>query len=89
LLGESYPRELARLLGVPLYSVQKALASLERDGIVAAQRRGRTRLFRLEPRYFAYRELQQYLDRLAGQEPELDRLIRKLRRRPHATGKRL
>ena len=34
LLDESYPRELARLLGVSLSSVQQAVRGLERDGLV-------------------------------------------------------
>jgi len=36
LLTESYARELARLLVLNLSGVQKALQSLERDGLVAA-----------------------------------------------------
>ena len=89
LLEESYPRELARLLGQRLYSIQKSLASLERDGLLAARSRGRTRLYRLEPRYFAREELAAYLDRLAAQEPALDSRIRQMRSRPRRTGKRL
>jgi len=88
-LEESYPRELARLLDERLFSIQRALMSLERDGLVSARSRGRTRLYRLEPRYFARRELAAYLDRLATQEAELDSRIRQLRLRPRRTGKRL
>ena len=40
LLGQSYPREMSRVLGTGLSAVQKALAGLERDGLVA----GRTSL---------------------------------------------
>ena len=43
LLTESYARELARLLEISLSSVQKALQSLERDGLVAGRAAGRTR----------------------------------------------
>ena len=50
LLTESYARELAPLLELSLSSVQKALQSLERDGLVAARAAGRTRLYRLSPR---------------------------------------
>ena len=42
LLGQSYPRELARVLGGPLSGVQKALKSLELDGLVAGRAVGRT-----------------------------------------------
>src|SRR5262245_63139975 len=82
LLSESYPRELARLLTVPLSGVQKALRSLELDGLVAGRSAGRTRLYRLDPRYFARTSLQQFLARLSEPEAELRRRVAQLRRRP-------
>jgi hypothetical protein len=36
-LGENYPRELARVLEIGLASVQRALKSFERDGLVVAR----------------------------------------------------
>lgn len=89
ILEESYPRELARLLSLRLFAVQRSLASLEKDGLVSARSRGRTRIYRLEPRYFARDELAAYLDRLAAQERELGAKVRKVRLRPRRTGKRL
>ena len=49
LLGESFPREMARLTGMRLSAIQKALASLERDGLVAGRSVGRMRMFSLDP----------------------------------------
>src|SRR5450755_1146803 len=89
LMTESYPRELARVLDVSLFGVQGALRGLERDGLVAARFAGRTRLFRLNPRYFAARELSRYLERLAEGERVLQERVAALRRRPRRTGKRL
>lgn len=89
LLGESYPRELARLLGVSLSGVQAALAGLESDGMVAVRSVGRTRVHELEPRYFALRELRSYLARLSEGDPELVSAVANLRRRPRRTGKPL
>jgi DNA-binding transcriptional ArsR family regulator len=89
LLEESYPRELARLLDAPASGVQKALRSLERDGMVAARSLGRTRVFRIEPRYFAFDALQGFLARLAEPESDLRARIAALRRRPRHTGKPL
>ncbi len=89
LLEESYPRELARVLEQRLFGVQGALAGLEKDGLVAARPAGRTRLYRLDPRYFALRELRGFLDRLALAEERLRVRIENLRRRPRRTGKRL
>jgi DNA-binding transcriptional ArsR family regulator len=89
LLGESYARELSRLLGLNLSGVQRAIQSLERDGLVAGRSAGRTRLFRLEPRAFARRELERYLDRLLEPEAALRTQVASLRRRPRRTGKPL
>src|SRR6185369_1764348 len=87
LLEESYPRELSRLLGASLSGVQMALRGLERDGLVAGRRAGRTRLFRLSPRYFAREELQRYLLRLTEPEASLRSRVAQLRRRPRRAGK--
>lgn len=89
LLEESYARELARLLEIPLSGVQRALRSLEADGLVAARTAGRTRLFRLDPRYFARAELAALLSRLTDAEPELKQRVEDMRRRPRKTGKPL
>ena len=89
ILGQSYPRELARLLGTPLSVVQKALQSLERDALVAARAVGRTRIYQLDPRYFARNELRSFLTRLLVAEDDLKSLAASLRRRPRRTGKRL
>ncbi len=83
----SYPRELARLLASPVSGVRQALVSLERDGLVAGRLVGRTRLFRLDPAYFARQELEPYLARLAEADPELRAAVSRLRRRPRAVGK--
>ena len=89
LLEESFPRELSRILEVPLFSVQQALRGLEIDGLVAGHSAGRTRLYRLNPRYFARAELQQYLRRLAVPEEKLLERIGGLRKRPRRAGKPL
>jgi DNA-binding transcriptional ArsR family regulator len=89
LLRESYSRELARLLGASLSTVQKALVSLERDGVVAGRAVGRTRVYRIDPRAFARPELERYLDRLLGAQAELRARVAALRRRPRRSGKPL
>jgi DNA-binding transcriptional ArsR family regulator len=89
LLDEGYARELARLLELPLSVVQRALRSLEGDGLVAARAAGRTRLFRLDPRYFARAELAALLSRLSNADIELKRQVEAMRRRPRKTGKPL
>src|SRR6266566_4093498 len=78
LLSASYPRELSRVLGVPLSAVQRALLGLERDGLVVARSVGRTRVFEINRRYFAFDDLQRFLARLAEPEAELHRSVEAL-----------
>lgn len=87
LLGSSYARELARLQETSVSVVQKALISLERDGLVAAQTLGRLRLYRINPRYFALTELDAYVQKLSDAAPQLERAAATIRRRPRRTGK--
>src|SRR5262245_46554719 len=89
LLTDSYPRELARLLEFSLSSVQKATQSLEKDGLIAGRAVGRTRVYRLSPRTYGRRELEQYLGRLLEMEDKLRSRAATLRRRPRRTGKSL
>ena len=89
LLDESYARELARILDTSLNGVQSALRSLERDGLVSGRSLGRTRVFRIEARHFAYDELKRYLRRLIEPEFDLKERVAALRRRPRRAGKPL
>lgn len=86
-LGESYPRELSRLLDTQLNSVQGALRGLERDGLVAGRSVGRNRMFVIDPRYFARAELLPYLAKLARADSRLVASLGMTRRRPRRTGK--
>lgn len=89
LLEDSYPRELARILNLPLSGVQRALQGLERDRLVAARSVGRTRVYRLDPGYFAHADLMRYVSRLLEAESDLRRRVTTLRQRPRRTGKPL
>ena len=89
LLDSSYPRELSRLLEAPVNGVWKALGSLERDGLIAGRQVGRTRVYQINPRFFARRELDALLSRLADADRELCERVALLRRRPRRTGKPL
>jgi len=89
LLGESYARELSRVLEARVSGVQQALRGLEADGLVASRPLGRTKLYRVDPDYFAYDELQRYLLRLAEPERVLRRRIESKRRQPARSGRRV
>jgi len=87
LLGETYPSELAALLGVRLYTVQRILASLEADAVVVSRQLGRTRRVSLNPRYVAHRELADLLWKLGENDTGLQQALAGKRRRPRRAGK--
>jgi DNA-binding transcriptional MocR family regulator len=89
LLGESHLRELARVLETSFSGVQQAIRSLELDGLIAGRSIGRTRAYRIDPGYFAHKELSSYVLRLAETEKRLRDRVEALRRRPRRTGKPL
>jgi len=89
LLNESYPRELARLLGIPLMSVQRAVDDFDKEGVTASRKLGIQRQVRLNPRYFALAQLRDFLLRLSDAFPAERRAIEQERRRPRRTGKSL
>ena len=61
---ETWGRELSRRLDLDVFTVQTALESLELDALVAGRLVGRTKLYRINPSYFAKQELLAYLARL-------------------------
>lgn len=89
LLASSYPSELAALLDSPASGVRKALRSLELDGLVNGRSLGRTRVYQINPRYYAASELRQYLRKLAEADSEIRERVARLRRRPRRSGKPL
>jgi DNA-binding transcriptional ArsR family regulator len=89
LLESSFPRELSRVLAVPVSAVSRALAGLERDALVVGRLVGRSRVYTLSPAYFAGPELAAYLLRLADADTALRAKASQLRRRPRRAGKPL
>ena len=88
--GESYPREMARALGLYVTAVQYQLAKLEGGGVLYSKLRGRIRLFGFNPRYPFKKELEALLDKALAfvPEEELERIYRP-RLRPRRAGKPL
>ena len=87
LLEETYPSELAALLGVRPYTVQSILASLEGEAIIVSRLMGRTRAVSLNPRYFAHAELSALLWKLGERDVDLQSKLAARRRRPRRAGK--
>jgi DNA-binding MarR family transcriptional regulator len=89
LMEESFPAELARVLGSPLFSVQRGLDSLEKEGLVVTRKLGVERRVQLNPRYFAYQELRAILLKLADQDSQLKQALAERRARPRRRGKEI
>jgi DNA-binding MarR family transcriptional regulator len=89
LLDQTYPRELARLSGAPLASVQRMVNDLEREGVVASRILGANREVRLNPRFHGADELRSLLLKYAKRDPNLERRVAALRQRPRRAGKTL
>jgi DNA-binding transcriptional ArsR family regulator len=70
---EAYARELAQALGCALRAAQKQLEALEEGDVVYSRLRGRTRLYRLNPRYPFRRELEALLRRVLEALPTGER----------------
>jgi DNA-binding transcriptional regulator YhcF (GntR family) len=88
-LGQTYPSELARLLKVPLISVQRIVDDLERERLVATRKRGKERIVTLNPESVIAPELRNLLQKLAAAYPEYRRSVAELRLRPRRRGKTL
>ncbi|MGR4064128.1 MAG: hypothetical protein ACLQPV_01610 [Vulcanimicrobiaceae bacterium] len=89
-LERSYPRELARLVDRPISMVQRAIADLERAGVLSTRLNGKQRDVYLNPDYVAAKELAALLQALAERDPRYrNQLAAAARRRPRRTGKPL
>jgi hypothetical protein len=87
MLGDTYPAELVRMLGLRLFSVQTILAGLEVEGVIASRAFGRSRRITLDPRYVAAKEVEALLAKLGRNSPELQAKLARVRRRPRRPGK--
>jgi DNA-binding transcriptional ArsR family regulator len=88
--GESYPREIARALGLYGNTVQYQLLKLESGGVLYSKLKGRVRLFGFNPRYPFKKELEALLEKSLSFVPEEEKQrLYMPRLRPRRTGKPL
>jgi len=88
--GESYPREMARDLGLYVNAVQYQLLKLEKGGVLYSRLRGKVRLFGINPRYPFKKELMALLEKALTFVKDEERLsLYQPRLRPRRTGKPL
>jgi len=87
---EGYPREIARFFNTDLTPIQRQLIRLEINGVLSSRLAGRTRLYRLNPRYPFKAEIEGLLAKALDFYPqeERERLFLN-RRRPRRSGKPL
>lgn len=88
--GEGYASEIASQWDMDVSTVQSQLKRMERDGLLVSSTRGRTRLFRFNPRYVFREEAEALLNKALLCLPEsLQATLFLDRRRPRRTGKPL
>lgn len=89
---ECYPSQLREVFQVPLFSFQRALARLEKGGIIVSHRKGKTLLYQFNPRYPFLKELKAFLARAYDGFPQdiRDKYYEQvIRKRPRRQGKPL
>jgi len=86
-LRETYPRELARISGIPLVSVQRIVDDLEREGILVSRLAGNQRRVTANPHWVAAGQLRDLALRVAETTPEIRAALDAERRRPRRRGK--
>jgi DNA-binding transcriptional ArsR family regulator len=85
---QGYGRGIAAFFDTNLRAVQVQLDKLEAGGVLVSQREGRTRLYRLNPRWPFREQLVALVERMLEFYPEEDReLLLGGRRRPRRRGK--
>ncbi len=87
---ETYAREIARVFGFNLNTVQNQLLNLERGGVLYSKVKGKVRLFGINPRYPFKKELEALLRKVLTfvSEDERNKFYTP-RLRPRRTGKPL
>lgn len=88
---EGYPTAIAETFGnVSLHMVQRQLARFERAGLLLSALKGRTRIYRWNPRYPFLDEVRAVLSKALRSLPATDRMLYfAQRRRPRRAGKPL
>ncbi len=87
-LQRTYVTEIAQILQRRIIEIQRAVASLERAGVIVGTRVGTTRLIELNPLFTAKTELYALLLRMSEMPLYANRWA-KIRRRPRAISKPL
>lgn len=87
---EGYAKQMQRILGIPLRSIQLQLKALEQNGILVGKKQDRALVYQLNSQYFFYKDLVVLLEKLLNAIPENTRQEKFTPRlRPRRQGKPL
>lgn len=89
MLGETYPAQVAEVLGLRVYLVQRAIESLEEAGMVVSGLEGNQRRVKINPRLIYKTELEALLQKMSVNAVDLQKKMAEYRRRPRRIGKEL
>ena len=86
--GEGYPTRMSNIFCIPLNGIQQQLKRLEDGGVLVSQLKGKTRIYKFNPRYLFLNELKNILEKALESLPEneIKKYYRK-RTRPRRKGK--
>jgi predicted transcriptional regulator len=88
--GEGYALEIADTFDMSVSNVQKHLQRMERDGLLVNTKTGRTRVYRINPRFAFKDEVEAMLTKALAMAPTpLQEKLSLNRRRPRRKGKPL
>ena len=89
---ECYPSQLRQIFQTSLFSFQRALARLEKGGVIVSNRKGKTLLYQFNPSYPFLKELKLFLEKAYDGFPQdiRDKYYEQMiRQRPRRQGKPL
>ena len=89
MLEETYPSQVALVLDVRVYLVQRAVESLEADGLIVTRLEGNQRRLSMNPRSKYRKELEALLQKMAIRSVDLQERLGQIRRRPRKIGKEI
>lgn len=86
--GEGYATRMSNIFYIPLNGIQQQLKRLEEGGVLVSQLKGKTRLYKFNPRYLFLRELKNILEKALELLPEDEvKKYYRQRTRPRRKGK--
>lgn len=86
--SEGYAREISEFYGTSLSPIQNQLDNLEKNGILYSESKGRTVIYKLNPRYPFINELTSLIEKTLEFLPEeMNEKLLNNRRRPRRKGK--